>query len=546
MKGKIKKLITATCLTAVSLTAIGCAQTNSNVAQNIDKSMADFVSSINSLDYVKTASAASLELVNESLETSGSGEKSKVGKIVETSLSEDVMSTSAAEAQSASTLILHEKYPIAYLNEVTYPQIIENTITRPEERCNNSKLFVLSSSPFIMISTGVNNNGPRKLYSTEKIEEASNEIDQKINTLILKRSILLIYVNEIYNGNVTLSEENKVAINAYVNVIKENTSFLNGNRGMVKNQLTLASDLASSNKNDELVGYYIIKSGEALETRASKLDSGIAAIDSIISIIESNLKENSAYYNSSLSTTYKNIVSNFNASKMSSEITKDSADKEVADSIIDSLRFKTRIRRHHHHHKHRKDKNEEKNKDIALLENSNNQNNVTIPENASKDTDKSVILNNSKVKNLIVKNEKSHNSNNNTQIKNNNDVSTTLENKAASANSEIEINVSENETQNEMTQQNANKRRQRKNRRKAGTKENLASQPKTLELKEETETTNGTKSNMAKSVVSMENEKIMRADRTPERQTTEKYSDTSNDTTNQINRARTVPFSTNN
>ena len=66
----------------------------------------------------------------------------------------------------------------------------------------------------------------------------------------------MVYVNEIYNGNVNLTEDSRKAINAYVNVIKENASFLNGNRGMVKNQLDMASNLISKQNQDNIINYY--------------------------------------------------------------------------------------------------------------------------------------------------------------------------------------------------------------------------------------------------------------------------------------------------
>ena len=51
---KIKKILTGTLISAISVTAIGCGTTNSKLAKNIDKSMANFVASINNLDYVDT------------------------------------------------------------------------------------------------------------------------------------------------------------------------------------------------------------------------------------------------------------------------------------------------------------------------------------------------------------------------------------------------------------------------------------------------------------------------------------------------------------
>ena len=69
MKNKIKKIVTTSLLSAVALSAIGCSTTNNKLAKNIDKSMAEFVASINKLDYVET----------------GTNETNKIGKIVETS-----------------------------------------------------------------------------------------------------------------------------------------------------------------------------------------------------------------------------------------------------------------------------------------------------------------------------------------------------------------------------------------------------------------------------------------------------------------------------
>ena len=141
----------------------------------------------------------------------------------------------------------------------------------------------------------------------------------------------MVYVNEIYSGNVILSDENKQAINAYVNVIKENASFLNGNRGMVKNQLNMASNLINSQTNDNIVNYYIIKSGEALEIRSNKIDSTISAIDSIISILESNLTPSSCYYQNSLTSSYESMLSSLNNTTTSNENTQ--LAKNIAESI---------------------------------------------------------------------------------------------------------------------------------------------------------------------------------------------------------------------
>ncbi len=290
MKNKIKKIMATALLSMTATSAIGCATTNTKIAQKINNGIEDFVSSINKLDYVETNNS-----------------DSKIGKIV-SAVNEDNLYTKMTASTS-----------------------IENTITRPSERSDNFKLYVLSTSPYITLTSDDNNLNFSMQVSTEKIETTSDDIDNKINQLILKRAILMIYVNEIYNGNVSLTDENRKSINAYVNIIKENASFLNGNRGMVKNQLGMASNLIEKQSNDDIVNYYIIKSGEALEIRSNKIESSISAIDSIISILEQNLTPSSCYYQNNLSSSYQNMVSKLETNQASSE--NEILAKNIAESI---------------------------------------------------------------------------------------------------------------------------------------------------------------------------------------------------------------------
>lgn len=290
MKNKFKKIMATTMLSITATAGIGCATTNSKIAQKINNGVEDFVSSINKLDYVDTNNTSS-----------------SLGKIV--------------SAASENT----------FLSSVATNTNIENTITRPTERTDNFKLYVLSSSPYISLTSDDNNINLSMQFSTEKIETTSDDISDKINKLILKRAILMVYVNEIYSGNVELSEENRKAINAYVNVIKENASFLNGNRGMVKNQLGMASNLINNQQDENIINYYIIKSGEALEIRSNKIDSTISSIESIISILEQNLTPSSCYYQKSLTTAYENMLNDMKNNTSSSE--NNTLAKEIAESI---------------------------------------------------------------------------------------------------------------------------------------------------------------------------------------------------------------------
>lgn len=290
MKEKFKKIMVTTLCSMTAGAAIGCATNNTKIAQKINSGVNDFVASINKLDYVDTNS------------------KSNMGKIVSAANENNIFNTLAKNTN------------------------IENTITTPSQRNDNFKLYVLSDTPYISLTSTDNNINLSMQFSTEKIETTSEDISNKINKLILKRAILMIYVNEIYNGNVNLTDENRKAINAYVNVIKENASFLNGNRGMVKNQLGIASNLLETESNSDIVNYYIIKSGEALEIRSNKIDSTISSIESIISILEQNLTPASCYYQNTLTTTYDNMLNRFSSQ---TEISNDNTNlaKSIAESI---------------------------------------------------------------------------------------------------------------------------------------------------------------------------------------------------------------------
>ena len=304
MKNKVKKIVTATILSALSFTAIGCGTNSNKTAQKVN---AMAISNIQSPDYTITNKP------NE-----------KVGKLVETS------SQAGQTKYMAST--------DTYLSKGATYNTIENTITKPESTSGSFKLFVLSDSPFITLSTGDNmaNLSIKMRFTTQSDEEASSEIHEKINKLMLKRSILMVYVNEIYNGKVNLSEENKAAINSYIDSIKENTNNQSG-RNMEKNQQRPAEENDEENQNGNANYIRNINTDKIKETRMSRLDSSISAIDSIINIIESNLSSTSAHYHNRLSDTYDRFLSNISKTSETSQNINANSNQEIAKNIAKTL-----------------------------------------------------------------------------------------------------------------------------------------------------------------------------------------------------------------
>ena len=129
-------------------------------------------------------------------------------------------------------------------------------------------------------------------YFTETINNSQAQVQEKIDELVAKRSDLLYYINDLYKGNVTLSKESTNAINAYMNIIKEITSYLTANKGIVTNQLEQALDIAETMTDAQLVNAYIIRTNEAIKTRLAKMDSASYAIDAITNILSTNSDSN--------------------------------------------------------------------------------------------------------------------------------------------------------------------------------------------------------------------------------------------------------------
>lgn len=536
MKNKIKKILTTTIVSAVSATAIGCSSGNSKLAKNIDNGVSEFVSSINNLDYVETPAQ--------------SATNDKLGKIVETT------------AYPSNTNLSN------YLSENISDSAIENTITKPSERTDNFKLYVLSESPYVSF-TSDDNSASFNMYvkfSTNKIEETSDEIASKINSLILKRSILMIYVNEIYSGNVTITEENRTAINAYVNVIKENASFLKGNRGMVKNQLNLASDLLNNESNENLVNYYIIKSGEALETRSNKIDSTLSAITSIIGILENNLTPNSPYYNSKLSSSYESLLNNANSSTSQ---TISSENKQLADNIAESLNLKLETNNsltQSHQDTNNTTKNNQETTNTSEQNNTgeNNQDentynvknlNINTPNSQNLEINN---ITNGATRNTLDTSLTNHpsyqNSSNNQQSLTTQNINSSSQNNQRQNSYTKDLNSEQNNLSHNTTSQtrtinntqntiNRERNSSTTSKTRRSSRRNTRTQNHTITP--QTTRANETNQNQAKSVNNMDNQnkKIMRADRTQETTQTEQFN-TSKQTYTGHERAERVPYTT--
>ncbi len=269
MKNKIKNIITTTLVSATALSAIGAGVCGTKTVQN-------------------TKDTSMLNTKMEVLDTTHAiAPNDKIGKIVETSN------------------LNNNTQKIQFLNNQISEAEIENSITLPTQNGENFNLFVLSSTPYVTFSSNDNSIGINVRFTTESSSSeniiSSKEEQIKMNNLALKRSMLMLYANEIYNENVNLSNENKILIANNLKVINENTP-------------------SQENKN-------------------TNIDQAISSIDQIISIIEANLNNNSCYYQTNLNSSFNNMVSNTSSSSSEIQINENTNNQDIARKIACTLNY---------------------------------------------------------------------------------------------------------------------------------------------------------------------------------------------------------------
>lgn len=264
MKNKVKKIITATIVSAMSLTALGVGVKTQNNDNNNEKFVQNYTFR---KDFEKTSAITP---------------NKNIGKIVETSTDNQIK-------------YYTNDRQIQFLNNDIKEAEIENNITLPQNY-DRFNLFVLSTTPFVSFSNN-NDNDEFKInvrFNTDKtIETQQNSLNyedkEKLNTYNLKRSILLIYANEIYNNNVNFSNETKNEINTHIETLSTST-----------------------------------------EDKTISLDAKIDAVNSIISIIENNLTPSSIYYQKNINSNINNLTNN---SSNVDKISETSTNQDIANKI---------------------------------------------------------------------------------------------------------------------------------------------------------------------------------------------------------------------
>ena len=305
---KIKKLITGTLVSALSITTLGCC---SNILSEKKITNQNEIVS-NALNYDKTKNDITPE---------------KIGKIIETSAT-----TYGNKSKNKKDAVISTTNNLPYLNDNISTLELEDSLTNKVD--SDYKIFVLSESPYITMTSDNDNTKffiNFKFKSSDNLENVNKNInfqnDEKYNELSLKKSMLMIYANEIYKGNVNFNEETKTQLNNHIETLRENNNLCNNpsifkyNKRYYKNNGE-SKDLVFTTTN--------------LNNNCFNIETYLSSINSIITIIEDNLTENSSFFNSKLSSSFNNF-SNENLNNQT--ITNTSTNQEIAQIIANTLNF---------------------------------------------------------------------------------------------------------------------------------------------------------------------------------------------------------------
>lgn len=320
----MKKIIRLTMFSLLSLSLIiftGCNSADKTLAKNLDNTVTNLVYSITNLDFADTAD---LNLLSTNTNKTNNVTDNKENEnITENQISNNSKNANCCgNSNNSSSLSQFQANNQNYnMNENMsgYPGFNKEFCDKPISKAKYNTYCYGNNKTNSVVSNQTNTadnmqekNETKALvsFSTEQISENNQTLQSLISKLINKRSNLLLYINDLYKGNVTIASTNKNAVNAYMNILKDNTSYFNQHRGLVTNQIDQAKELYNSDNSSSLINAYIIRTNEAIATRIAKLESSISAMDSILDIMKGSQNSNSKSY--ILNNYNQNVIRNNN------------------------------------------------------------------------------------------------------------------------------------------------------------------------------------------------------------------------------------------
>ncbi len=303
---KITRLLIA--LPILCLMLSGCASSSQSLAKNLDTTVTNLVYTVSSLDWadnelIKSFSSPTIDNLT-AVQQIPNNNNTLITSVPETAQINNTQNGACVPCPHyhPEELIQNqtgEQQMQAYSMPYTYNYDYNMSGNRyPRQRLSRNKISKINATQNSNYQTySISNFADNIVYAnsetmknlTETIEEKSTQVVDRLSTLIEKRANTLLYVNALYSKKIFLNKEAVTAINAYINIIKDNTSYLDSNKGLIANQLSHAGEIKATSQYSPLINAYIIRTSEAIDTRLAKLDSSIEAINAIIEILDANM-----------------------------------------------------------------------------------------------------------------------------------------------------------------------------------------------------------------------------------------------------------------
>ena len=318
----------------------GCTQTSKTLARNLDSTISSLVYCVSSLDLLDNTQLNNVNFITNSL-------NKNINSVISASADINIdidaennktINDNADDENDKNSIFLTEKDEILdnKNNENDINTDIENNNLNKEKSANlideNKNIGKILNNKDHFAENLHNNNCDKKVLNSQNLtpdtikdyasgisisnstpsttdttygdiytslESSSKRIEKLIVDLSNIRSVVMLYISDLYNGSISLSAQDIESINSYLNIVKEATAYLKANIGSVKNHINEANDLTKNNKSISLANSHIIRATETLNTRCAKLESAIVATYNIADTIKNSINNTQSTNNNS-------------------------------------------------------------------------------------------------------------------------------------------------------------------------------------------------------------------------------------------------------
>ncbi|MEG1582034.1 MAG: hypothetical protein RR334_02615 [Clostridia bacterium] len=376
----MKKFISSICAVLIVFAFVSCADSNKTLARNIEKNVTNMVYAAKKLETVNTEQTNTL--ANNAVKNSKynysvnnaklTNENAPIIIITDTTQIQDSnlnLKNTQSSGQTTQNTYNNDKI-LTNTNNMQFPltntqrtDLVNNSqvsnIKDLENRTNsqvvnkintenlktsttNTALPTLYSSNFntpknvttqnnnIATTNNINNNLDNTLpyvgaYDATIIINSTKDTAGKVDNMNNKRNVIMLYSSDIANGDVSLTSTEKQAITEYIGIIEETTNFFKQNRGMLNKQINQAESMSQNSTN--MINSKLIRATETLKNRYAKFDSGLAAMESIIGIIEN--KSQNTYTENASKTNLTSNDKNLNTINLNNQTTTNQTSNKV-------------------------------------------------------------------------------------------------------------------------------------------------------------------------------------------------------------------------